>query len=367
MTFRILVCLAAGTMLAAAAEMPRLEKRGQATQLVVDGKPFLILRGELGNSTATSLESMKPIWPKLTAMHLNTVLAAVSWAMVEPEEGKYDFALVEGLIQAAREHNLRLVFLWFGSWKNTYSSYVPNWVKRDFERFPRVQMRDGQGTERLTPLSEANLAADVRAFRAFMRRIREVDGEAGTVLMVQAENEVGVIPEARDYLAAANAAYSGAVPKELMDYLQAHRETLAPELRAKWQAAGFKAAGSWEEVFGVRPETGDLFMAWQYARYIGKVAEAGKAEYPLPMFANAALIRPGYAPGQYNSGGPLPHSMDIWRAGRRSISWRRTSTSTSRNGARSTIGWAIRSSSLKRTAGRKARRTRSTRWALTRR
>jgi hypothetical protein len=63
------------------------------------------------------------------------------------------------------------------------------------------------------------------------------------------------------------------------------------------------------------PETEDLFMAWHYARYLGKVVEAGKAEYPLPMFTNAALIRPGYAPGQYNSGGPLPHSMDIWKAG----------------------------------------------------
>jgi hypothetical protein len=305
MKTRALICFAACALVAAAAEMPRLEESGQTTQLI----------GELGNSTATTLESMKPIWPKLTAMHVNTVLAAVSWAMVEPEEGKYDFALVEGLIQAAREHNLRLVFLWFGSWKNTFSSYVPNWVKRDFQRFPRVLMRDGQGTERLTPLSEANLAADARAFRAFMRRLREVDGEAHTVLMVQVENEVGVIPEARDYSEAANTAYAGAAPKELMEYLQAHRETLAPELRAKWQAAGFKTAGSWEEVFGVGPETGDLFMAWQYARYIGKVVEAGKAEYALPMFANAALIRPDYAPGQYNSGGPLPHSMDIWRAG----------------------------------------------------
>lgn len=299
----------------AAAEIPHLEKRGKVTQLIVDGKPFLALAGELGNSTATSLEYMKPIWPKLAGMHLNTVLAAVSWAMVEPEEGKFDFRLVEGLIQGARQHNLRLVLLWFGSWKNTYSSYVPNWVKKDFERFPRVETSDGRGTERLTPLSEANLAADARAFRAFMRRIREVDGDTHTVIMVQVQNEVGVIPEARDFSKAANAAYDRAVPKELMDYLQTHRETLAPELRQKWQAAGFKASGSWEEVFGAGPETCDLFMAWYYARFIGKVVEAGKAEYPLPMFVNAALIRPSYAPGQYNSGGPLPHSLDIWRAG----------------------------------------------------
>jgi hypothetical protein len=148
-----------------------------------------------------------------------------------------------------------------------------------------------------------------------MRRIKEVDSQVHTVVMVQVENEVGVIPDARDHSAAANTAYAQPVPRELMDYLLAHKEELSPELRARWQAAGFKPSGNWETVFGPGLETEDLFMAWLYARYIGKVAEAGKAEYALPMFVNAALIRPNYAPGQYNSGGPLPHSMSIWRAG----------------------------------------------------
>jgi len=283
--------------------------------LIVDGNPFLVLAGELHNNSATSLEYMKPIWPRLAAMHLNTVLAAISWALLEPTEGKFDYTLVDGLIRDARAHNLRLVLLWFGSWKNTWSSYAPDWVKRDFERFPRVQLRNGSGTERLTPLSEANRNADARAFAALMRRIREVDSGSHTVIMIQIENEVGVIPDARDHCPAANAAYDQPVPRELMDYLEKHQATLNPELRAKWQSTGFKASGNWEAVFGPGPETEDLFMAWHYARYIGKVAQAGKAEYVLPMFANAALIRPNYAPGQYNSGGPLPHSMEIWRAG----------------------------------------------------
>jgi hypothetical protein len=148
-----------------------------------------------------------------------------------------------------------------------------------------------------------------------MRRIREVDGGTHTVLMVQIENEVGVIPDARDHSSAANAAYERPVPAELMEYLQNHKATLDPDLREKWAAAGGKTSGMWETVFGAGPETEDLFMAWHYARYIGKVAEAGKAEYVLPMFVNAALVRPNYAPGQYNSGGPLPHSMDLWKAG----------------------------------------------------
>jgi hypothetical protein len=206
-----------------------------------------------------------------------------------------------------------LVFLWFGSWKNTYSSYVPEWVKRDTKRFPRVLLRDGRPTERLTPLSESNRKADARVFQALMKHIRQVD-TSGTVLMVQVENEVGVIPESRDFSPAANAAFAGVVPKLLMDYLEANSDRLAPELREAWVAAGKKTAGSWQEVLGKAPVTDDFFMAWQYATYIDAVTAAGKAEYPLPMYTNAALIRPNYQPGQYNSGGPLPHSMDIYRA-----------------------------------------------------
>lgn len=324
MRFRTWICLALLLFVAglpadpqskAVSPIPHLERRGDVTQLIVDGKPFLALAGELYNNSATSLEYMNAVWPRLTSMHLNTVLAAVSWAMLEPAEGKFDYTLVDGLIQEARVHKLRLVLLWFGSWKNTWSSYAPDWVKRDFQRFPRVQLRNGSGTERLTPFSQANWDADASAFAALMRRLREVDGEAHTVIMIQVENEVGVIPDARDYSAQANLAYGQQAPRDLMEYLQKHKDTLHPDLRTKWQAAGFKTSGDWETVFGPGLETDDLFMAWHYARYIGKVAEAGKAEYPLPMYVNAAVIRPSFAPGQYNSGGPLAHSMDIWRAG----------------------------------------------------
>jgi len=295
--------------------LPHLEQRGNVTQLIVEGKPFLILGGELLNNSATDVESMKPIWPRLKAMNLNTVLAGVSWAQLEPSEGKFDYTVLDGVIRGARENNLRLVLLWFGSWKNTSSSYAPGWVKRDIERFPRAQLRNGSGTERLTSFSSANRDADARAFSALMRRIREIDGAAHTVIMIQVENEVGMIPDARDYSPAANAAYAQPVPAALMDYLQRHKDDLDPVLYAKWRRTGFKNAGNWEAVFGPGPETEDLFMAWHYARYIDQVVEAGKAEYALPMYTNAALIRPGYAPGQYNSGGPLPHSVDVWRAG----------------------------------------------------
>ena len=295
--------------------VPHLEKRGLATQMIVDGKPFLILGGEPPTSAPSNLEYLRYMDEVMVATHHNTTAIAIGWNWIELEKGKFDFKIVDAAIKDAKEYGLRVVLLWFGSWKNTWSSYAPDWVKRDFKRFPRVQLSNGSGTERLTTFSQANCDADARAFAALMRRIREVDGEAHTVIMIQVENEVGVIPDARDYSAEANAAYGRQVPRDLMEYLRKHEDTLHPDLRTKWQAAGFKASGNWETVFGSGLETDDLFMAWQYARYIGKVAEAGKAEYPLPMYVNAALIRPSFAPGQYNSGGPLAHSMDIWRAG----------------------------------------------------
>ena len=178
---------------AGATEIPHLRKQGTATQLIVDGKPFLALAGELSNSSATSVEYMKLVWPRLAIQTgLNTVLAGVSWNQIEPQEGKFDFSVLDGVIQGARAHNLRLVLLWFGSWKNGLSSYTPDWVKRDDKRFPRIQVQRGKTIEMLSTLSDANRDADARAFAALMRHVKAVDGRERTVIMIQVENEVGM-------------------------------------------------------------------------------------------------------------------------------------------------------------------------------
>lgn len=294
---------------------PHLRKQGSATQLIVDDKPFLVLAGELGNSSSSDLEYMRPVWPKLAALNLNTVLIPVYWELIEPTEGKFDFTLVDGLIQEARKHNLRLVPLWFASWKNSMSSYAPAWVKTNQRRFPRSQDKGGNGMEILSPFSIDNVEADARAFAAFMRHLREVDANNHTVIMVQVENEIGMIPDSRDRSVVADELFNQPVPSDLMSYLQRHKEQLVPELRSGWAANNFKTQGKWEEIFGRGPGTDEIFMAWHFARYANRVAEVGKAQYQLPMFVNAALIRPGHQPGQYPSAGPLPHLMDIWQAG----------------------------------------------------
>jgi beta-galactosidase GanA len=183
--------------------IPHLRKQGTATQLIVHNRPFLILGGELGNSSGSDLKYMDPLWPKLKTMHLNTVLTPVYWELCEPQEGTLDFALVDGLIASARKNGMKIVILWFGSWKNSMSCYAPYWVKTNQKRFPRSRTKDGRALEILTPFSDENRNADAKAFAGLLKHLREVDGVQNTVVMVQVENEIGMIPQARDYCAEA--------------------------------------------------------------------------------------------------------------------------------------------------------------------
>lgn len=300
-------------------KMPSLQKKGNKTQLIVNGKPFIILGGELGNSSATSMESMEPIWSKLTDMNLNTVLTPIYWELIEAEEGKFDFSLVDDLILKARKENLKLVFLWFGSWKNSMSSHAPAWVKLNQKKYPRVKDDKDKSHEILTPFSEDNLQADLQAFQKLMAHLKDFDQKEQTVIMVQVENEIGMLPTARDYHPLANAAFKKEVPQELLQYLKKNKEQLVPEFLEIWKKNGFKTAGNWEQVFGKGLSTDEIFMAWYFAKFTNKVAKAGKDSYPIPMFVNAALNAAEKKPGEYPSAGPLPHVMDVWKAAGTSI------------------------------------------------
>jgi beta-galactosidase GanA len=310
-TFSLFIAFA-GTIYAQTGA-PHLVKRGEATQLIVDGKPYLMLAAEIHNSSSSSLDYMDGEWPRLAGMGLNTVLTPVSWELVEPTEGKFDFTLVDGLLAAARKQHLRLVFLWLASWKNGMSSYPPVWVKQDSRRFPRV-VEDGRPVNILSTFGEETRDADERAFAALMQHLREVDAHDRTVLMMQVENEVGVLGSTRDHSDVANRAFAGAVPGELLRYLDQHHLALNPELRALWEEHGAKTSGTWTEVFGDSPRADEIFMAWHYAKYVQAVAAKGKAAYDLPMYVNTWLGGADAIPGNYPSGGPQPQVIDIWKA-----------------------------------------------------
>jgi hypothetical protein len=300
-------------------QIPSLQKKGNKTQLIVNGKPFIILGGELGNSSATSMENMQPFWPKLKAMNLNTVLTPVYWELIEKEEGKFDFSLLDQLIVKARKEDLKLIFLWFGSWKNSMSSHAPSWVKLNQEKFPRIKDDKNRSHEILTPFSENNLKADLNAFEKLMAHVKDFDKKDQTVILIQVENEIGMLPTARDYHPLANEAFKKEVPTELLKYMQQNKGNLAPEFLEIWKTNGYKSSGNWEEIFGKGSQTDEIFMAWFFSKFTNKVAEAGKNIYPLPMFVNAALNAPGKKPGEYPSAGPLPHLMDVWKAAGSSI------------------------------------------------
>jgi beta-galactosidase GanA len=307
------------------APLPQIKQNGGAKQMFVDGKPFIMLAGELHNSSASGVEYMRPVWDKLEKMHLNTVIGTVSWELLEPQEGKFDFALVDAQIQEARKRNLRLVLIWFATWKNGESDYVPHWVKSDPQRFPVMQKKPRPGAMRgawdrggigsITPFCEAAMLADAKAFRALIRHIREVDPQH-TVIMMQVQNESGLLGDSRDRSPLAESAWQRQVPPELMSYLTSHKSTLLPETLEVWGRNGFKTSGSWEEVFGGDEWADEVFMAWHVARYHATVAEAGKAEMNIPMYANAWLgPQPDEKlPGDWPSGGPVARVHDIWRA-----------------------------------------------------
>jgi beta-galactosidase GanA len=275
----------------ASSPIPHIEKQNGHYALMVDGVPYLMLGAQINNSSAWPA-MLQQVWPAIDDLHANTVEMPIYWEQFEPAQGHFDDSILRILLAQARQHKVHLVLLWFGTWKNGSPHYTPEWVKLDNAKYPRVICSDGRVMDSLSPLSSATLKADRTAFTAFMRHLK-ADDPQHTVLMVQVENESGTWGCVRDFSPAAQKLFAAPVPAELTSGLH-------------------KQPGTWQEVFGDDADV--AFHAWYVARFVGQVAEAGKATDPLPMYTNAALRPVGHArPGTYESGGPTDNVLGIWK------------------------------------------------------
>ncbi len=280
--------------------IPKIIEKDGRHALLVDGSPFFILGGQAHNSSAWPA-LLPQVWLAAEEMHLNTLEVPIYWEQVEAEQEKFDFSLIDTLLNQSREHKVHLVLLWFATWKNGSNHYMPEWMKRDVVKYPNSTGKDGRTIDSPSPNILATMDADIKAFTAVMKYLKKAD-ERHTVIMVQVENESGSWGSVRDYSTVAQKLFEGPVPPEL----------LKPDV-LKSLNVPVVSTGSWQKVFGDRAD--EYFQAWSVARFVGQVAAAGKKEYPLPLYVNAALRDPLTNPSAttYESGGPTDNVIPIWK------------------------------------------------------
>jgi beta-galactosidase GanA len=281
--------------------IPQLIEKNGRHALLVDGQPFLMLGGQAHNSSAWP-GMMPQVWSAIKSMNANTLEVPIYWEQIEPQPGKFDFSLIDTLLKQGREHNVRLVLLWFATWKNGSNHYMPEWMKSDATKYPNITGKNGRPVDSPSPHTQAAMEADAKAFAAVMSYLKKADPQY-TVLMVQVQNEPGSWGSVRDFSPAAQKLFEAQVPAEL----------LKPEV-LKALNRPVDATGTWQEVFGT--DADEYFHAWSVARYIGYVAAAGKAVNKLPLYVNAALRDPITNPSasSYESGGPTDNVIPIWKA-----------------------------------------------------
>lgn len=283
-----LVTLITLTFVPAANAQVKLERANPIPHITVNGRPMFLLGGELSNSAVTSIADIDSVLPRMSRLGLNTVFLPIEWDLLEPEEGRFDFSLVDENIRVARQNNLKLVILWFGVWKNSMSCYAPLWFKRDTKRFPRAMTAEGKQLEIGSAFSDNVLNADKKAFTTLLKHIASVDGDEHTVVMVQVENEIGMLESARDHSPLAEKAFK------------------SDEWRRVCTVVDIKSKNQLYE--------DEAFQACYYAKYVQQLASEGKKILDVPFYVNAAMDSRGRRPGEYPSAGPLPHLFRIWQA-----------------------------------------------------
>ncbi|HEX6478290.1 MAG TPA: DUF5597 domain-containing protein [Ktedonobacteraceae bacterium] len=227
--------------------IPQIVRVDGKERLLVDDSPFLILGLQWGCDSCLSKEEMNPLFPHAAAMGANTAVLPLYWQEVEPLPDQYDFRMIDERIRQAQANHLRIILLWFATWKNACAFYAPDYIRNDPDTYPMALDRHGQRTVSPCPSGETTWQRDRNALVAVMQHLREVD-KTHTVIMVQVENEPGILHSDRCYCPRCNERFK----------------------REKWESrSGAHAA--------------EAFSAVTIAEYIDRLAVEAKAIYPLPL------------------------------------------------------------------------------------
>jgi hypothetical protein len=237
--------------------------------LYVDGHPFAALASEVPwwdlrpGDAGQNLGVYDYLYAAAEKMNLNAIKVPVKWAMVEPQEGRYDFSYVDHAKQTAEKYHLKLVLDWFGHYAsndgNIYGDlagqqYAPLYIIQDEARYPRAVDADGAAHHNAISYEyDPVIKRESLAFRAFMQHIKEIDSSAHTIVMVQFENEISVFGSDRKN------------PKLWRDHSPVANQT-----------------------FAEKHYTDDLkYSAWRLSsHWLRPVSDAGSAAYPIPLFHN---------------------------------------------------------------------------------
>lgn len=275
----------------------------------VNGKPFFSIGGQVNNSSTHSRATLEKALNAIDLFEMNTISTPIYWYQVEPEEGKFDFGQIDFVLEAARKRSLKVVFLWFGTWKNGASHYAPSWVKKDKARFKWALNQVGARTRILSPLCDESKRADINAFTRVMQYIKESNKD-GTVIAVQVENEPGMLGTPRDYSPSANEIFNDVIPEDMARFLDSMQKG---EVYDCWIKNGGRIKDTWRNSFGLMAE--EIFSAYCFSKYIEDVAAAGKAVYRIPMYVNVWVSETmNRIPGiDYPSGGATSLVLDLWK------------------------------------------------------
>lgn len=275
----------------------------------VNGKPFFSIGGQVSNSSAYDVESLQRALRGVEALGMNTAAVPVYWETLEPEEGRFCFEQVDMIVKLARERSLKVILLWFGTWKNGASHYVPGWMKAAIERYPMSLDGSGQRTAALSPHGALTQEKDIEAFRRLLEHLKETDRE-GTVLAVQVENEPGLLGTPRDFSPEGRKRFAEAVPDAVISWLEQCKTGRVYDCYCK---NGRQKGKSWAETFGF--DAAEIFTAYYVAQYTDAVAAAGKKIYSIPMYVNVWVREIGtrLAGIDFPSGGATSLTLDIWK------------------------------------------------------